>query len=67
MAVDDLDAYLAQGWMSVECVVKKTGITIDAARSRLKRMGETGQLEVKKIRSAHSGKLREISIYRPQS
>ena len=67
MAVDDLDAYLAEGWMTAECVTAKTGISIDAARSRLKRMGKAGQLEAKKIRVLIEGKLREISIYRPQS
>jgi hypothetical protein len=67
MAVDDLDAHLAQGWMTAECVMKKAGISIDAARSRLKRMGKAGQLEAKKIRVLIEGKLRQIHIYRPQS
>jgi hypothetical protein len=67
MAADDLDAYLAQGWMAAECVATKTGISIDAARARLKRMGKAGQLEAKKIRVLIEGKLRQIYIYRPQS
>jgi hypothetical protein len=67
MAVDDFDAYLAQGWMTAECVTAKTGISIDAARSRLKRMAIAGQLEAKKIRVLIEGKLRQIYIYRPQS
>jgi hypothetical protein len=66
MAVDDLDACVAQGWMAAECVATKTGISIDAARSRLKRMGKAGQLEAKKIRVLIEGKLRQIYIYRPQ-
>ncbi len=67
MVVDDLDAYLAQGWMTAECVAAKTGISIDAARMRLKRMGKAGQLEAKKIRVLIEGKLRQIYIYRPQN
>ena len=67
MVVDDLDAYLAQGWMTAECVTAKTGITLDAARMRLKRMAIAGQLEAKKIRVLIEGKLRQIYIYRPQN
>jgi hypothetical protein len=67
MAVDDLDAYLAQGWMTAECVTAKTGTTLDAARMRLKRMAVSGELERKKIRIMIQGAPRQIHIYRPQS
>jgi len=67
MAVDDLDAYLAEGWMTPERVMEKTGVTLDSARMRLNRMSRSGELECKKIRAIAGGIPRNICIYRPRS
>ena len=67
MAVDDLDAYLAEGWMTAELVAQQTGATNDAAFGRLKRMLKSGKIVRKKIRVMHAGIAREVCIYRPQS
>ena len=67
MAVDDLDAYKAEGWMSAECLMEKTGATICSARAQLKRLSSLGRLETKKIRVMTGGTARHINIYRPQS
>ena len=67
MAVDDLDAYLAQGWMTAECVMKKTGVTISSARAQLQRLAKMKELESKKIRTIVGGIARQLCIYRPRS
>ena len=67
MAVDDLDAYKAEGWMTPECVMEKTGASISSARGQLQRLTGIGKLETKKIRVMTGGTARHINIYRPQS
>jgi predicted ArsR family transcriptional regulator len=67
MAVDDLDAYLADGWMTTEGIAKKSGIAMNAAKNQMARMVEAGKIEVKKIRAMTGKVIREINIYRPQT
>jgi hypothetical protein len=67
MVVDDLDAYLAQGWMTAECVANKTSVSLDGVRMRLKRMATAGELESKKIRIMIGSASRMIHIYHPKS
>jgi hypothetical protein len=67
MAVDDLDACKAEGWMSVECFASKAGVSHDSARCTLRRLAENRKVETKKIRAMMGKVIREISIYRPQS
>jgi predicted ArsR family transcriptional regulator len=67
MAVDDLDAYLADGWMTTEGIAKKSGIAMNTAKNQMARMAEAGKIEVKKIRAMTGKVIREINIYRPQT
>jgi predicted ArsR family transcriptional regulator len=67
MAVDDLDAYLADGWMTTEGIAKKGGIAMNTAKNQMSRMAEAGKIEVKKIRAMTGKVIREINIYRPQT
>ena len=67
MAVDDLDSYKAEGWMSADCFATQAGITLDSARCMLRRMAQSNKVEAKKIRAMVGKVIREISIYRPQS
>ena len=67
MAVDDLDAYLAEGWMTPHEFSASAGCSLDSARSKLKRMSDSGELQRKKVRIKIGAWTRETHIYRPQS
>ena len=67
MTVDDLDAHIADGWMTPELVAQRTHVSLEATRCRLKRMADSGDLEQKKIRVLVEEKLRQIRIFRPRS
>jgi hypothetical protein len=67
MAVDDLDAYLAQGWMTPHEFSASAGCSLDSARAKLKRMSDSGELQRKKVRIKIGAWTRETHIYRPQT
>ena len=63
--IDDLDAYVAEGWMTAEMVAKALEVTLNVARCRLYHGAKGGKFENKTMRVLLGGRAEKLNIYRP--
>lgn len=63
--IDDLDAYIADGWMTAEMIGKKLGVTQNVASCQLYNEVQGGKFETKDLRVMLRNRRQPIKMYRP--
>ena len=62
---DDLEAYAAQGWKTLDRIVEESGQPLPTMTSRMKKLVHQKAFEKKIVRGMTRNGIREVALYRP--